>query len=143
MVTDGSGPRTITYQVPPTCRASAVAGAEGGLIGTAEHEYSGAGGSATEPAIRFWVALLVALAHGTTEPQAQSVRDTPDPTVIARLVANGCGGSGATAAGEAGQPCLSATWRLTDGTQVRGISATREVPARASGGRKDERRHTS
>ena len=25
---------------------------------------------------------------------------------------------------EAGQPCLSATWRLPDGTQVRGILAT-------------------
>ena len=53
VVTDGSGPRTITYQVPLTCRAGAVAGAAGGLIGTAEHGYSGAGGSTTKPAIRF------------------------------------------------------------------------------------------
>jgi hypothetical protein len=33
-------------------------------------------------------------------------------------------GDGAATAGEAGQPCLSATWRLPDGTRIRGILAT-------------------
>ncbi len=33
-------------------------------------------------------------------------------------------GDGAATAGEAGQPCLSATWRMPDGTNVRGILAT-------------------
>jgi hypothetical protein len=28
------------------------------------------------------------------------------------------------AGGDAGQPCLSVTWRLADGTQVRGVFAT-------------------
>ena len=37
VVTDGSGDRVITYLVPMTYRASALAGADGALIGTAEH----------------------------------------------------------------------------------------------------------
>src|ERR1017187_10634898 len=37
IVTDGSGDRATTYQVPLTYRAHALAGADGGLIGTAEH----------------------------------------------------------------------------------------------------------
>jgi hypothetical protein len=42
-------------------------------------------------------------------------------------------GDGASAAGEAGQPCLSAAWRLTEGTQVRGIFATaRYLPEQAT-----------
>jgi hypothetical protein len=32
--------------------------------------------------------------------------------------------NGAAAVGEAGRPCLSATWRLADGTQARGTFAT-------------------
>jgi hypothetical protein len=118
------------------------------------------------------VAQLVALVHGTAEPQAQSVSDTPDPTVIARPVADGpvavatsvvaanglagtdlriraAGADGirnrvllvrinrilrpGDGADEAGQLCLSATWRLADGTQVRGIFATaRYLPEQAT-----------
>jgi hypothetical protein len=120
------------------------------------------------------VAQLVALSQGEAEPQAQSVSNTPDPTVIGQPVANlsvtaagskvaangrfgtdlwvqtaGADGTrngqllvrinrilrpgdGAAAVGDAGQPCLSATWRLADGSQVRGIFATaryRQEPA--------------
>jgi Maltokinase N-terminal cap domain len=172
VVTDGSGPRAITYQVPLTYRAGALAGAEGGLIGTAEHGVLGwrwIYDGTCDPVL---VAQLVALVHGTAEPQAQNASDTPDPTVIVRPAANGpvavvtsvvaangpvgtdlriqtAGGDGmpnrllivrinrilrsGDGAGEAGQPCLSATWRLTDGTQVRGIFATaRYLPEHAA-----------
>jgi hypothetical protein len=112
------------------------------------------------------VAQLVALIQGDAEPQAQSVSNTPDPTVTGHSVTDesltairsavaasgpfgtdlrvqtadpggrGNGqlivrvnrilhpGDGAATVGEAGQPCLSAAWRLPDGTRVRGILAT-------------------
>jgi hypothetical protein len=44
---------------------------------------------------------------------------------------------GAATAGGAGQPCLSATWRLADGDHVRGILATRSTCHSARRGRKD------
>jgi hypothetical protein len=49
---------------------------------------------------------------------------------INRILKNG---DGATAPAGAGQPCLSATWRRADGTQVRGIFATaRHLPEQAT-----------
>jgi hypothetical protein len=175
VVTDGSGPGAITYQVPLTYRAGTSAAAEGGLIGTAEHGVLGRRwiyDGTCDPGL---VAQLVALIQGEAEPQAQSVSDTPDPTVIGWPVANGqlavAGsvvaasgptgtdirvqavgadgirngqllvrinrilnpGDGAAAPGDAGQPCLSATWRRADGTHVRGIFATaRYLPEQAT-----------
>jgi len=121
---------------------------------------------------------LVALIQGDAEPQAQSLSDTADPTVISEPVASGslnavgsvvaasepsgtvlrvetAGADGvragqlvvrvsrvlqpdgtaapvapAASAGPAastadrGRPCLTATWRLPDGTRVRGIMAS-------------------
>ena len=166
IVTDGSGDRATTYQVPLTYRAHALAGADGGLIGTAEHGVLGRRwiyDGACDPVL---AARLVALIQGEAAPQAQNVSSTPDPTVISQPVTNGsltATGSAVTAsdphgtdlrvdtatadgirsgqlivrisrvlhpdgrvspAGDAGQPRLSATWRLPDGTQVRGILAT-------------------
>jgi hypothetical protein len=175
VVTDGCGPRAITYQVPLTYRAGELAGAEGGLIGTAGHGVLGRRWIYDGTCDPVLVAQLVALVHGGAEPQAQNASRTPDPTVIARPVANGpvavatsvvaadgpagtdlriqaAGadgmpdrllimrinrilrpGDGAAAAGEAGQPCLSAAWRLTEGTQVRGVFATaRYLPEQAT-----------
>jgi len=175
VVTDGSGPGAITYQVPLTYRADAIAAAEGGLIGTAEHGVLGRRWIYDGTCDPVLVAQLVALIHGEAEPQAQSVSDTPDPTVIGWPVANrqlavagsvvaangpagtdirvqAAGadgirngqlfvrinrilnpGDGAAAPGDAGQPCLSATWRRADGTQVRGIFATaRYLPEQAT-----------
>jgi hypothetical protein len=173
VVTDGSGHRATTYQVPLTYHAGALAAADGGLIGTADHGVLGRRwiyDGTHDPVL---VAQLVALSQGEAEPQAQSVSNTPDPTVIGQPVANlsvtaagskvaangrfgtdlwvqtaGDGtrngqllvrinrilrpGDGAAAVGDAGQPCLSATWRLADGSQVRGIFATaryRQEPA--------------
>lgn len=164
-VTDRAGERPTTYQVPLTYRAGALAGADGGLIGTAEHGVLGHRwiyDGTRDPVL---VAQLVALIQGDAEAQAQSVSNTPDPTVTSQPVTDGSlkatgsvaanrrfatdlrvetadtrdmrngqliirlnrilyPGDGAAAAGEAGQPCLSATWRLADGTHVRGIFAT-------------------
>jgi len=174
VVTDGSGERAVTYLVPMTYRASALASADGALIGTAEHGVLGRRwiyDGVHDPVL---VAQLVALIQGDAEPQAQSVSDTPDPTVISKPVTSGSltsvesavvnepsgtalrvetadadgvrGGQlvirlsrilqpdGAAApvipsatvasATEAAQPCLTATWRLPDGTRVRGIMAS-------------------
>jgi hypothetical protein len=165
LVTDGSGERGTTYQVPMTYRAEALAGADGALIGTAEHGVLGHRwiyDAAHDPVL---IAPLVALIQGDAEPQAQNVSNTADPTVISQPVTDGSltalesvvtanvpsgtdlqvetastqgmrsgrlivrinrilqPGDGAPA-GESGQPCLSATWRLPDGTDVRGIIAT-------------------
>lgn len=166
VVTDGSRNPATTYQVPMTYRAEALAGAEGGLIGTAEHGVLGRRWIYDGTHDLVLVAQLVALIQGEAEPQAQSISETPDPTVIgqpvahgpltaagSKVAANGPSGTdlqvqatgadgvrngllllrinrilhpatGAAAAGEAGQPCLSATWGLDDGTQVRGVFAT-------------------
>jgi len=89
VVTDGSGNRAITYQVPLTYRAGALAGAEGGLIGTAEHGVLGRRwiyDGTRDPVL---VAQLVALVQGEAEPQAQSASNTPDPTVIGQPVTAG------------------------------------------------------
>jgi hypothetical protein len=180
VVTDGSGARVASYLVPMTYRASALASANGALIGTAEHGVLGRRwiyDGVHDPVL---VAQLVALIQGDAEPQAQSVSDTPDPTVISEPVTSGsltaigsavvsepsgtvlrvetagaggvrggrlvvrvsrvlqpdgtsapaasAGSAGSAAsAGSvagAGRPCLTATWRLPDGTRVRSIMAS-------------------
>jgi len=166
VVTDSSGDEAAAYQIPLSYRAGALAGADGGLIGTSEHGVLG----------RRWIydgvhdpvllAQLVGLIQGEAEPQAQDVSNTADPTVTGRPVAQGAltlvrsaaaaNGPSATdlrletigandaqtgelilrinrilqpgdstdANHDAGLPCLSATWGLTDGTHVRGVFAT-------------------
>ena len=171
LVTDGSGERATTYQVPLTYRAHALAGADAALIGTAEHGVLGHRwiyDAAHDPVL---IAQLVALIQGDAEPQAQNVSSTVDPTVISQPVtggsltalasavtanepsgtdlqvetANAAGtrgrlivrinrilrpDGGAAPASQSGQPCLSASWQLPDGTDVRGIIATaRYTPA--------------
>jgi Maltokinase N-terminal cap domain len=81
VVTDGAGDSAVTYQVPLTYRSAALPGAGASLIGTSEHGvlgrrwiYDGTG----DPVL---VAQLVALIQGEAEPQAQSLSNTPDPTV--------------------------------------------------------------
>jgi len=166
VVTDGSGDRAMTYQIPMTYRAGALAGAEEALIGTSEHGVLGHRliyDGVHDPVLR---AQLVALIQGDAEPQAQSVSSTVDPTVTSQpavdgaltllssaVAANGPAGTDLRVemaaaddgqAGEiilrisrvlqpgesvsrdhdAGPPCLSATWRLPDGTRARGVFAT-------------------
>ncbi|MBV9383723.1 MAG: 1,4-alpha-glucan branching protein [Streptosporangiaceae bacterium] len=165
-VTDVSGDRATTYQVPLTYRGRALAGASGALIGTAEHGvlrrrwiYDGT----HDPVL---VAQLVALMRGEAEPQAQRVSNTADPSVTSQPVLSSSltvTKSAATLSGpfgtdlqvetadadgsrsgqltvrvkrilqpagdraqasEAGQPCLSGTWRLPNGAQTRGVFVT-------------------
>jgi hypothetical protein len=81
VVTDGSDDQAVSYLTPMTYRASALAGADGALIGTTEHGvlgrrwiYDGVG----DPVL---VGQLAAFIQGQAQPQMQSVSDTPDPTV--------------------------------------------------------------
>ena len=165
VVSDASPNRATTYQVPLTYRAGPLAAAAAGaLIGTADHGVLGRRwiyDGTHDPVL---IAQLAALIQGDAQPQAQSVSNTPDLTVISYPVADGSltvtgsavaanGPSGTdlrirtvsagrtqngqllvrihrilrpgdgAAAGEAGQPCLSATWRLANGTQARGVFA--------------------
>jgi hypothetical protein len=86
VVTDGSEARAVTYQVPLTYRPRAIAGAGGGLIGTAEHGVLGPRwiyDGAHDPVL---VTQLIALIQGEAEPQAQSLSNTPDRMVTARPV---------------------------------------------------------
>lgn len=81
LVTDGSGGQPATYQVPMTYHGRELPGADGRLIGTSEHGVLGRRwiyDGTRDPVL---VAQLVALLQGEVEAQAQSVSDTPDPTV--------------------------------------------------------------
>lgn len=152
--------RDVTYQVPMTYRAAPLGGADEALIGTSEHGVLGHRwlyDGVHDPVLR---AQLIALIQGEAEPQAQTVSDTPDLTVTSQppvegslaftsteVAANGQAGTdlragelsvricrvlqpGDSVSGSAGSPCLSATWRLPDGTQARGVFATaRYVPS--------------
>ena len=89
VVTDGSGDQVAAYLVPLTYRAGALDGGEGALIGTTEHGVLGRRwvyDGIRDPVL---VAELAALARGEAEPQAQSVSNTPDPTVIVTPVTGG------------------------------------------------------
>src|SRR5262249_17538682 len=69
--------------------ASALGRADGALLGTAEHAVLGHRwiyDGVHDPVL---VAQLVALIQGDAEPQAQSVSDTPDFTVISEPVTSG------------------------------------------------------
>ena len=75
-----------SYLVPMTYRDAELPGAGDALIGTAEHGalghrwiYDGA----RDPVL---VTQLVALIQGQAEPQAQSITDTPDPTVTSHPI---------------------------------------------------------
>lgn len=129
----------VFYHVPMTYRGHPLPGADGALIGTSEHGVLGTRwiyDGVHDPVL---VAALRACIMGEATPQAQSVSDTPDPTVIATpppgagpaaqlglrvnrvLLADGAG------SGEpGGHPCVSATWRMPDGTQARGVFVSAE-----------------
>jgi hypothetical protein len=86
VVTDGPGSGAAAYQVPMTYRAQALPGADGSLIGTAEHGVLGPRwiyDGTQDPVLG---AQLAALIQGEAEPQAQSVSHTPDPTVTVQPV---------------------------------------------------------
>ncbi|GAA1355681.1 maltokinase N-terminal cap-like domain-containing protein [Streptomyces beijiangensis] len=87
-VRDSSEGQVVTYHVPFTYRAAPLAGAEKGLIGTTEHGVLGKRwvyDGAHDPVL---VRQLLALLLGRAEPQAQSLSNTPDPTVVAQFAAD-------------------------------------------------------
>lgn len=76
-VTDGSGPGAVSYQVPLTYRAGAFAGADGGLIGTAEHGVLGRRWIYDGTCDPVLVAQLVARAAHRTEDHIAAVMLPP------------------------------------------------------------------
>jgi hypothetical protein len=78
----GDGDEAIAYHVPLTYRGAPLAGAEDALIGTAEHGVLGHRWFYDATRDPLFAAELAALLRGQAEPQAQSVNDTPDPTVL-------------------------------------------------------------
>jgi hypothetical protein len=81
IVTDAAG-EPVAYHVPMAYRAEPLDGADGSLIGTTEHGVLGRRwvyDGLQDPVL---VAQLVALFRGQAEPQAQSISDTPDDSVI-------------------------------------------------------------
>jgi Maltokinase N-terminal cap domain len=89
VVTDGSGDSAVSYLTPLTYRASALAGADGALVGTTEHGVLGRRWVYDGLADQVLVGQLVALLQGRAQPQAQSVSGTADPTVTCVPVADG------------------------------------------------------
>jgi hypothetical protein len=79
--TDASGDRAVTYHVPMTYRAAPLDDADDALIGTSEHGVLGRRWIYDGTRDRTMVAGLCALLIGEAEPQAQSINNTPDPTV--------------------------------------------------------------
>ncbi|MEU5715254.1 1,4-alpha-glucan branching protein [Streptomyces sp. NPDC020403] len=81
VVTDTSGERPVPYLVPLTYRGAPLEGAGEALVGTTEHGVLGRRwvyDGAHDPVL---AAQLLALFVGRAQPQAQSLTDTPDPTV--------------------------------------------------------------
>jgi hypothetical protein len=85
VVTDRSGQEAASYHVPMTYRGAPLAGAERGLIGQAEHGVLGPRwiyDGTQDPVL---VRQLVALLYGAAQAQAQSISDTPDPSIVSRV----------------------------------------------------------
>ncbi|MFD9293123.1 1,4-alpha-glucan branching protein [Streptomyces sp. NPDC060030] len=82
VVTDTSGDAPVAYHVPVTYRGAPLDGAGEALVGTSEHGVLGRRwvyDGAQDPVL---IAQLLALLRGRAVPQAQSLSDTPDPSVV-------------------------------------------------------------
>ncbi|MCQ4041513.1 1,4-alpha-glucan branching protein [Streptantibioticus rubrisoli] len=100
--TDGSGDSPVTYHAPLTYRGAPLDKAEHALLGTTEHGVLGRRwvyDGVHDPVL---VTQLLALIAGRAEPQAQSVHDTPDPTVTSHFA-------------ESGRLAPDASWTVADG----------------------------
>lgn len=92
VVTDASGDRPVYYHVPLSYRGAPLDGADQALIGTSEHGVLGRRwiyDGTHDPVL---VAQLLELLHGRAEPQAQSINNTPDPSVTAHVTGTGLPG---------------------------------------------------
>jgi Maltokinase N-terminal cap domain len=107
LVNGGSGERAATYQVPMTYRAQALSQpVTDGSLTALESVVTANEPSGTD--------LQVETAN------AEGMRSGQLLVRINRILQSG----GVVPASESGQPCLSATWQLPDGTDARGIIAT-------------------
>ncbi|MEW2631898.1 1,4-alpha-glucan branching protein [Streptomyces sp. NPDC048389] len=90
VVTDTSGDEPVAYHVPLSYRGAPLDGAEEtALVGTSEHGVLGKRwvyDGAHDPVV---VARLLAFAQGRAEAQAQSVSNTPDPSVTGHFAGPG------------------------------------------------------
>jgi hypothetical protein len=117
VVTDESGEEPVAYHVPLSYRGAPLEGAGQGLIGTTEHGVLGRRwvyDGTHDPVL---VAELLALLQGRAEPQAQSLSDTPDPSVTVHFTGTGTAGG-----------VLSAD--VTDGSDVTRLTVDTTAPAR-------------
>jgi hypothetical protein len=115
------------YLVPMSYRGAPLDGADDALIGTSEHGVLGPRwiyDGERDPVLQ---AQLAALLRGEVTAQAQSVSDTPDPTVhvrpgegVVRVERQLTDGAPPPAEGG----FVSAPWRRLDGSMARGIVAT-------------------
>lgn len=86
--TDNSADHAVTYLMPMTYRGEPLPGADAALIGTSEHGVLGKRWIYDGACDLVLITQLVALIQGQAEPQAQSVSNTADPTVVSRPVGN-------------------------------------------------------
>jgi hypothetical protein len=87
-VTDESGDEPVTYHVPLSYRGAPLPGGAAALIGTTEHGVLGTRwvyDGTRDPVL---VTQTFALLLGEAEPQAQSINDTPDPSVTRSVSGN-------------------------------------------------------
>lgn len=87
-VTDESGDQPVTYHVPLSYRGTPLTGGDDGLVGTSEHGVLGLRWIYDGTRDPLMVAQMFALLQGDAEPQAQSISDTPDPSVTRSLTGN-------------------------------------------------------
>ncbi len=108
VATDTSGPAPVHYLVPLTYRGAELPDAAHALVGTMDHGVLGkrwAYDGCHDPVL---ITQLLALFEGRTEPQAQSLTDTPDHEVT-----RSCEGDGPLPA-----PASSAT-DTAEGTELK------------------------
>jgi hypothetical protein len=133
VVTDAADEGPVSYHVPLTYRGAPLAGAEHALVGQAEHGVLGQRwvyDGVHDPVLMTQLARLL---RGQVLPQAQSVSDTPDPTVVAHFTGSALTQSALRVARRldpsqrdtAGEDdglvgYVEAGWRLPDGSPARG-----------------------
>jgi hypothetical protein len=135
VVRNDAAAEVTAFLVPMTYRASALAGADAHLIGTAEHGVLGTRwiyDGTQDPVL---LSQLAELIQGRAEPQAQSQSNTPDATVhvVPAVAAPGRGLSISFARrlspvtadpAEPGAGEVTGLWTATDGTLVRSVFVT-------------------
>jgi hypothetical protein len=86
--TDESGYEPVTYHVPLSYRGAPLPGADDALIGTMEHGVLGKRWAYDGTRDPVMVTQMFALLLGEAEPQAQSINETPDPSVTRSITGN-------------------------------------------------------